>query len=104
MSEASPAGPITITMDANDFNRLVDVSMLWHGGHGWRDQPGRFEPVDGEPPVNTTWARAYWVGDHWLSVMVIRSYLASLGEPCEVLWDMAEDAAEYVVLTNYQTH
>ena len=90
---------------AYDFDLLTNTSMEWSP---FVDQVARFEkiwPADGpgvDPWWRLDWARAYWVGDQWATVLFARSFLDSIGEPCEVVWDLAENPdCQFVILTNY---
>jgi hypothetical protein len=93
---------ITITMDETDFNALCSTSMKWH--RGWANQPNRFEPhmKKYDAPPDYTWKMAYWVGDSWVSVMLVCAFLSTQNETFEILWDTVEPG-EYVILTNYET-
>lgn len=104
---------VAITMDADDFDRLCTTSMQW-AGHKWESYGNRFEntTAGGEPQTSQDWSgwqlkMAYWVGDSWISVMLVRAYLSGLGSSCgmEILWDPGSDdtPGEFVVLTDYET-
>lgn len=102
---------MVVTMNEQDFERLCTVSMRW-AGQQWEAQAGRFEhPTErGEPQANWDWPgwqlrMAYWAGDSWVNVILMRSYLAVMGHGCEILWDLATDDAigEYIILTDYET-
>ncbi|SFQ30689.1 hypothetical protein SAMN05421854_110196 [Amycolatopsis rubida] len=92
---------ITITMDESDFVQLWTVHTAWSGA-GWRDHAGPFEAV-GAGTVEYHWEQAYWTGDNWPAVMLLRSFLASIGHDCQVVVDTTDDPAYhgYVVLTDY---
>lgn len=95
---------VTLEMTDEDFERLTVSAMAW--GASWREQveDGRFEhsqkPGDAQPQLH--WAMAYWVGDNWLTVMMIRAYLDAIDQGYEVVWDQA-DEPEYVILTDFKT-
>lgn len=104
---------LVITMNEDDFERLSTTSMQWagqqweaHAAAGWFEHA----TAEGEPQSNRDWPgwqykMAYWTGDSWVTVMLMRSYLAGIGQDCEILWDPATDDAvgEYIILTNYET-
>jgi hypothetical protein len=90
---------------AYDFDLLTNASMEWSP---FVDQVARFEkiwPNDGiifDSRWRSDWARAYWVGDQWATVLFARSFLDSIGETYEVVWDLAENPdCQFVILTNY---
>jgi hypothetical protein len=94
---------IKIEMTESDFGHLWVMGSQWQGGCSFEEQADRFETVDSDnkEPV-WTWKRAYWVGDNWPAVMLARTYLASAGHKCEVIWDMGDYAnLSYVILTDF---
>ena len=100
---------VKIEMTDDDFDRLTTNSTHWASAwaQSWEDQvldDERFEFVTVTPTgVSIShWAMAYWAGDNWLSVVLMRSYLTAAGHNCEVLFDLGEPS-EYVILTDYVT-
>jgi hypothetical protein len=97
----------TIKMDEHDFDMLSETSMHW--GPSWADHlaTGRFEDMSPGatfaplPQSVLNWEMVYWVADDWSHVMFMRSYLESLGEPYQLLWDMDYSGGKYAILTNY---
>lgn len=93
---------IEIELTEQDFQRLCDRSAQWGGFEGGvfrfeNTTPGkRTEDVD-----CPEWAYAYEAGEGWANVVLMRAFLASVGQPCEVLWDM--DQETHWVLTNYES-
>lgn len=99
---------IKIEMTEKDFERLTTNSTFWadYWDQTWQEQvvtDGRFENSDGpyDKLPDSAWKMAYWAGEDWAHVMMIRSFLAANGYRCEVLWDQEDDDPQYVVLTNY---
>lgn len=94
-----------ITMTQKDFRHICTTAMKWAESHSksqWKME--RFEnytegtEVDQGP--EKTWKFAYWVGEEYLPVILVKSFLAEQGYPCEVVWDMGRPA-EWLILTDY---
>ena len=92
---------------SQDFSLLTIMSMEWSP---FVDQLDRFEkvwPNDGiifDSRWRSDWAHAYWLGDHWSTVIFARSFLDTIEEPYEVLWDLAENpTCQFVIVTNYRS-
>ena len=83
---------ITITITAEDFDRIADTAMRW--GKDWLIKQHRFEPVT----TNFSYKMAYWV-DRYLETLVCQQYLASLGFQSETHFDTA--TSSYLMLTDY---
>ena len=90
---------VIIQMSAQDADALASVSMAF--GPEWAAQDGRFEvvtePTDGDHNLYRDWT-AYWVDDA-ASMILFRSYIATLGHDYAVLYDTADDSSSYFVLT-----
>ena len=96
---------IEIHMNDGDFEQLAVTSMGW-AGHDWSAQSHRFEnwtpgkAFTEEPRWD--WRMAYWLGENYTTLILAKSYLAAIGEPFEVLWDLAENPdMSYVLVTNF---
>ena len=85
---------IALTITANDFDRLHNMSMRW--GKDWATHQHRFTHA----PLYT-WKMAYWMGDNWLQVMVAQQFVSSCGYESQTVWDVA--TSEWVILTNYES-
>jgi len=83
---------ITMTITAEDFDRIADIAMRW--GKDWLIKQHRFEPVT----TNFSYKMAYWV-DRYLETLVCQHYLASLGFQSETHFDTATNS--YLMLTDY---
>jgi len=83
---------ITMTITAEDFDRITDTAMRW--GKDWLIKQHRFEPVT----TNFSYKMAYWV-DRYLETLVCQQYLASLGFQSETHFDTA--TGSYLMLTDY---
>ncbi|MFJ1700468.1 hypothetical protein ACIOHC_36355 [Streptomyces sp. NPDC088252] len=95
---------ISIEMDEHDFQRLTRTSMRW--GRSWAVQAGRFEHTTKsfDTAPSWDWKMAYWVGEDWANVMLVRSFLKAMGADFEVVWDMAENPdMSYLILTDFET-
>ncbi|MEU0937215.1 hypothetical protein [Embleya sp. NPDC005971] len=91
---------IVMAMSPSDFSRLCQDGQPWRTAAP--HDPHRFVVVDDAPELADHWARAYWVGDNWISVMLIRSYLEARGHKFQIVHDDTDIThAGYVVLTNY---
>ena len=98
MSE--PRYAVTIRMAPEDFTTLVQ-----DGG-----------PLSSIPPTSIrsrfrdaperAWRYVYWVGDHYVNVLLARSYLEAVGEDCQVASDEAEwdngQSLGWVIFTDYR--
>lgn len=96
---------IEIHMDDSDFEHLTQVSMEW-ATHNWSTQSDRFENcTPGEAFTEEPrwdWRMAYWLGEDYTTLLLAKSYLAAIGEPFEVLWDLDENPdMSYVLVTNF---
>ncbi|MEV7902234.1 hypothetical protein [Streptomyces anulatus] len=95
-------GKIEIDLTEHDFERLCERSTLWGNFEGGA---GRFENMT--PGKRTEdvdclqWAYAYEAREAWANVILMRAFLASVGQASEILWDM--DQESYWVLSNYET-
>lgn len=96
---------LSLAMTAGDLRRLVLYSSPWTPASLDLHHESLFENLDrpGAVPIaHPRWTRAYWVGTHWETVMLVRAYLTSQGHGLEVLWDNATDPATgYVILTTH---
>ena len=98
---------MNINMTAFDFERLIIVACTWTPDISGQDY--RFDKVTESSPGipiaawRTDWSYAYFVGDQWAAVIFAKSYLESIGEEYELLWDMANDFGSYVFITNYKS-
>lgn len=94
---------ISMYMNDADMDALCSSSMMWDDTWSGQVTDGRFEHATAryDQAPSYKWARAYWVGESWANVMLIRAYLGHMGHTYEVLWDQA--TSEYVMLTNYTT-
>jgi len=96
---------ITVDMEPEDFDCLVEQSMQWGPSLSEQCDNGRFETVGGERDISKTWKMAYWMGDSYANVLLAKSYLKSIGHTYDVVWDMAVDQGGqclgYILLTNY---
>lgn len=91
---------IILDLDAEDFNRLCNNSARW--GNNFRDHESHFETIGADREISWDWRYAYWVGLEWTSVIFARSYLDSIGQRYQVVWDMVENPdMSYVILTDY---
>jgi hypothetical protein len=90
---------VIVQMSAQDADALASTSMTF--GPDWAAQDGRFEtvtePTDDDANLYRDWT-AYWV-DGAASMILFRSYVATLGHDYAVLYDTADSSAGYVVLT-----
>ncbi len=105
IEEASPVAVVILNMDETDFEQLSIVSMQWcypGGRNDWTSQPGRFETRAGDTTINWEFRYAYWVGEEWATVLFARAYLDAIGQPYQVLWDIAENPdSSWVIITDY---
>lgn len=83
---------ITMTITAEDFDRMADTAMYW--GKDWIIKQHRFEPVT----TNFSYKMAYWA-DRYLESLFCQHYLASIGFQSETHYDTASDS--YLILTDY---
>jgi hypothetical protein len=111
-------GAITVklVLDDQDFEHLTQNSMQWgDGGPDWKQKirDGRFELYggsDGGPPVqwpSAHWKYAYWVGDSYGGLILVRAFLAAWGFDYQAAWDTAEhpngETLGWVILTDYES-
>lgn len=88
----------------HDFARLINSSTRWKDGVS--EFAGQFENYTnaGMPynaPISTDWLYAYWLGEEYVSVVFAKSFLTSIGEGYEALWDTSTEFHGWVIVTNY---
>jgi hypothetical protein len=99
---------IRIDMNELDFERITEMSTDWSGysAKHWVKKRNRFETEAGEN-LSFEWNTAYWVGCSGTAVILAKSYLASQGYECQIVWDLGlhenGEAFGWIVLTNYKT-
>lgn len=105
---------IFIDMTESDFHQLVESSTYWRRYYDREDKPeyswrhhvasGRFEYMQGNHDLvaltdegaltpRPDWEMAYFLPDDWTAVMLCRTWLDTLGEPYEILFDLAQAAS-----------
>jgi hypothetical protein len=85
---------ITLTITAEDFDRLTNTSMEWKANN-WQSQANRFED---EPLF--TWEMAYWCGT-FVETLLCQGYLSGIGQESQTVFDTG--LLEWVILTNYRS-
>lgn len=116
----APAGnaPATVTISVQMIPE--DAERLWEMALGWSDmtRPRQLEvaeyfealaPLAADADPRATWRRAYWVGESYSELLLLRSYISALGHDYEVFWDPTpcSDMGErgtfrgYVILTDW---
>jgi len=94
-----------INVSEYDFERLVTGRCDWSGIAGLGKYSHGFEMyMEGEnpfKPVFPGWKHIYYVGSEYSSVIFCRSFLDSIGETYEILFDLDNDS-QWCIVTNYE--
>jgi hypothetical protein len=99
---------VLIYMNETDFEQLTETATLWadYAERHWSKKHDRFETQDGEA-LSFEWTTAYWVGCSWTAVILAKSYLTTIGQDYQIVWDLGLhenfETIGWVVLTNYKT-
>ena len=89
---------VRIILGEEDFVQLWKGRAEWKGGKEWGDL-SRFEP-SGSVPISREWVYAYWIGECWAYVVLMRSYLVAIGAEYQIANDAEE--GEYMIFTDYK--
>jgi hypothetical protein len=90
---------VIVTLDEKDFEQLCRTHMKWCGGN-WIEDRKRFEVVRSPLAlISFDWEHVYWIGDSWVSVVLVRSYLNTKRADYQIVWDTS--IREYAILTDY---
>jgi hypothetical protein len=85
----------TISEVEQDFERLTEVSMLFHGSD-WEAQEGRF--TDGD--INYSHKVAYWF-ERYSDVVLAKALLKGMDEDYTVLFDSVME--QWIITSTYAT-
>lgn len=95
-----------ILFTGHDFDRMISSSTRWKDGVSeFSDQFENYTD-QGQPydkPVFPGWTYAYWIGEEYTAVVLAKSFLSSLNEGYEVLWDTSDEFYGWVIVTNYSS-
>ena len=94
---------VTIRLSPEDFDRLCENS-----GDLRQAFPALYERFrDGadQAVMRCEWRHIYWMGDDYTRLLLARSFLDAIGEPCQIAVDEGADdqgrANGWVILTDY---
>ena len=85
----------TMTEVEQDFDRLVQTSMLFQGS-GWEEQEGRF--TDGV--IDYTHRVVYWF-ERYADLILAKSMIKRMGEDFVVLYDSVME--QWILTSTYAT-
>jgi hypothetical protein len=85
----------TTTEVGQDFDRLVETSMLFHGSD-WESQEGRF--TDGV--IDYTHRVVYWF-ERYADLVLAKSMIKRMGEDFVVLYDSVME--QWILTSTYAT-
>lgn len=101
--------PVRVVSASELTDQDLRMLTLWSGDwgpdvHAVTDEARLWENVsDAGQPIPTHFPRAYWVGDRWEVVCLLRSYFRFKGCSSTTLWDNGDEPAPgYVILTAYR--
>jgi hypothetical protein len=86
---------IVLQMDVKDFEALTNTYMAFDKSWDKQIKQGRFEGLDSRPDFSNI----YWF-DNAVSLIIAKSYLASIGQDFKEVYDNNLDAG-YSLITNF---